>query len=1275
MWWLLLSAGVSFVVSLATYALLPRREQFTSPAGIGDFSLPTAEEGREIPVLFGTRDQEGANVVWYGDLKVDKIGGDLPGHFYSLGAHLVLCHGPIDGVSGIDFDGLPAWRGFAPYRQGYSNFPVTINAGTLFGGRTEDGGVSGRVDFLFGGDNQAPTPYMQKHLDGADTPGFRGVVSAVFNQLYIGTNPRLAPVSFRVQRVALRQNGIPQWYVERAAITDLAPNEERTVFILFDVSVHMDSPIRNTPYTRRTYVYEGIKRALDYLASSPTTSQRTRIYLVGFGGPLVNSLYTKTDTANNADALKAWIDQNADAFLSGANYASAMHYVRQTVFDENLSNVRVYFISNGIPRESINETGNPREIANAAVTARNSLLAGDPKATVRGIRIDRATDPKDPDSRNTGFRSDTNWIGWLDTTGEEILKLDGTSADDLAQAIVSDLLHETHSDMNPVHIIRECLTDPVWGMGYAETDIDDQSFAQAAHVLFDESFGISLIWDKQLTIENFIQEILKYIDAALYVDRETGRFKVKLIRGDYAQSELPTLGVDQIVKVDNVSRPSYGELVNTVTVNFWDAKTGKTSTVTAHDTALIQSFGSVVSKTVEYPGITNETLALNVAQRDLRILSSMQLSCTVHCDRSAFAFNVGDVFRLVWPDISDQALVMRVTAINLGDSRSNTIKISATEDVFSYPVVSTVHPIPPPPPAEVPPPIQIVVIPTKVINVPWGLTATQKGSSWALRATQGNPDMSQIMTIVGHTQEYTLRGIVAKGEELGYVSVTSFEGSSNALTALPINALQTEVEITDAVIVGDVREGSLALLGDEFVRVDSIKDNIVMLGRGVLDTPATEHAEGARLFFLDQNFGVVPSEHSAGEKLGIKVEAVAATTRVGMGAAEAIEHTFEARASKPYPPGYVQIALEDNGPFHPFVSRIRPISSNFWIKWNHRNRFEIRDELVDVWDPYTFSRENGVTYTVRITYPDTPGTFPITVPDCIDSLGVWVPPDIQDDHRIVMEIRAVLGDLESLPLVHTVTIGDPLPSEIAASLLQKVAHWWPMHDPPGLVVSDAHGDQALRVEDFGTPGEIVFQAPSLLSDFRLPPYGFSLDITDYGYLYSNLVDKSIVNGSFTIAGWLQLAENVYESMIFAELDASFNANIYVTYVGNSHVELVLFTEYDIIVHTVQTDFIVPGVPAFVAFVVDAQENRLKVYGRNPTQPFLMVADLPLSAYPIVPALDTDLSWRVGGVPEWGYAGALAVQEIAFYRDALTEQETELLSQAYLYLELVTLANS
>lgn len=68
-WWYI----IIFIVALVIGVAMQPKAQTVKPAGLGDFVAPTAEEGREIPVLFGTRDIEGPNIVWYGQLKVVPI--------------------------------------------------------------------------------------------------------------------------------------------------------------------------------------------------------------------------------------------------------------------------------------------------------------------------------------------------------------------------------------------------------------------------------------------------------------------------------------------------------------------------------------------------------------------------------------------------------------------------------------------------------------------------------------------------------------------------------------------------------------------------------------------------------------------------------------------------------------------------------------------------------------------------------------------------------------------------------------------------------------------------------------------------------------------------------------------------------------------------------------------------------------------------------------------------------------------------------------------------
>ena len=62
-----------FIISLLVCYTMTPKVAAPKPASLSDFSLPTAEPGGCIPVIFGTRLISSPNVVWYGDLKYTPI--------------------------------------------------------------------------------------------------------------------------------------------------------------------------------------------------------------------------------------------------------------------------------------------------------------------------------------------------------------------------------------------------------------------------------------------------------------------------------------------------------------------------------------------------------------------------------------------------------------------------------------------------------------------------------------------------------------------------------------------------------------------------------------------------------------------------------------------------------------------------------------------------------------------------------------------------------------------------------------------------------------------------------------------------------------------------------------------------------------------------------------------------------------------------------------------------------------------------------------------------
>lgn len=72
LFWMAVSTAISLGVA---YLMAPKppKPRHAVPAGLEQFDVPTAEEGRPVQVLFGSRYVTGPNIVWYGDLKCEPV--------------------------------------------------------------------------------------------------------------------------------------------------------------------------------------------------------------------------------------------------------------------------------------------------------------------------------------------------------------------------------------------------------------------------------------------------------------------------------------------------------------------------------------------------------------------------------------------------------------------------------------------------------------------------------------------------------------------------------------------------------------------------------------------------------------------------------------------------------------------------------------------------------------------------------------------------------------------------------------------------------------------------------------------------------------------------------------------------------------------------------------------------------------------------------------------------------------------------------------------------
>lgn len=506
------------------------------------------------------------------------------------------------------------------------------------------------------------------------------------------------------------------------------------------------------------------------------------------------------------------------------------------------------------------------------------------------------------------------------------------------------------------HILYECLTNAAWGMGYPSASIDDASFRAAADTLAAEGFGLNLIWLQQSKIEQFVREVLDHIGGVLTTSPSTGRFVLKLVRADYAVANLPVLDPTNVIELESFQRAAWGETTNELVLVYTKPDTFKDTSITVQDLANIQAQGAVVSQTRRYPGITSDSLAARVALRDLAAVSTPLAKVRLKVNRKAWNLYPADVFKLVWPPLGIEGLVMRIAAIDGGTLTQGAISIDAVEDVFGLPAAS--YTAPQPPGWVDPVPAPSAANPRRLTEAPyWDIARTMSASELAyldttdcfLQTLGGRPAPGainyEIHSKTSSASTYNERG---QGEFAPHAVLASDIGQAVTSTL----TYHSEVDI-DLVAVG-----SYAYLNDEAVAITAINASAKTLtvNRGVLDTVPVAHAAGSRIWFADGFQGIDPTEYAVGETINVRLLTVTGKGTLALASAPTDSLAMNRRQNRPYPPGNLKI----NGAAYPSV-----VKGDLAISWSHRDRLSQTVSLT-AQNAGNIGPESGVTYTLRI---------------------------------------------------------------------------------------------------------------------------------------------------------------------------------------------------------------------------------------------------------------------------------------------------------------------
>lgn len=873
------------------------------------------------------------------------------GYRYYMDLHFGVCYGPVDRVRRLFAGDREAWSG-----DQTATGQIQISKPSLFGGDEKEGGLKGTLDVMMGGSMQTLPSTVAAKLPNP-SPAFRGVLSLFYSGQVSANNPYIKPIAPQVERILSGWHGGTAWYAAKAVIGSVTNSNALTLIqSAFTSSDSRDAWADISAYSAAVSGYtQNVVDGVGYVLNSSNSSPEE--YLIYQGGQVPSAITFEffvfvESTGNYGEAIFSIQLPSSSSIIFGVGGAAQRAFL-------NLGAGVVYGASNDGAQLS------------GRVHVSMQFSGGIMCLHINGVKVHQQS------FNLVAAASFQAIIGGSGYTGDAPMQYTVDSFRVRGEAVYGsgnftppavlpapDASGSTgFRSMNPAHIIYECLTNPVWGMGYPTQTIGS-TFAAAADALFAEGFGLCLLWNRQDEIGAFVRTVLDHIGAVLYVDPKTGLFELKLLRADYNVQSLPVFGPNNVAALESFQRVGYGDTVNEVTVVYRDAETNRDSLVTVQNLANVQAQGAVIGKTVQYPGIPSASLALRAAQRDLLALSTPLAKVRLRVNREAWALAPGQVFALEWPKLGITTIVMRVLGINYGELRDGTIEIDAAEDVFGLPASSYAAQEPPgwSEPSVSPTPVTRQA----AIEVPYRVLVSELTSA-ELAALDTD---SAYLAILAAQPAAAAQGfdIYSRVGSAGFEQRAAGAFVAAARLAASIGPTTTLISLENAANLDFVAVGSLAVIGSgrsaEWVMVTAIDTGApsVTVSRGILDTVPKAHADETQVFFGDGREAPEGIERATSETVDFKLATKTGGGTLDISLASQISATAEQRQHRPYAPGNFRIA----GQAYP-ASLTDTVPT---ITWAHRSRLQQTAGYIEQ-NAGNIGPEDGTTYCVEMRNADT----------------------------------------------------------------------------------------------------------------------------------------------------------------------------------------------------------------------------------------------------------------------------------------------------------------
>lgn len=817
----------------------------------------------------------------------------------------------IEKLIAINFDNRK-WVVHDPLKHPPNLLPVL--EGNLFG--EDEGGVSGNIDIHFGYPDQEPNAEYQKYfplVSGYPYQSylvFRGLnvgqtLSTSPHGFYLGNSGYMKEMLLWVKRTRVRNDGRGQWYETRqdgAIVCEIGSYQK----------------ISNTTKSKIPYA--------DFTYKTGVTT----------GNNEINYGIVHNEKIADFERLRAAVN------MGGAGGAS----------DDEEQKIKAGYQLDFSPDSKLKIIIETSRVGSESVTSSGNILGYEKRI-------------KGKDRLIYEYIVDAGYFEFIFTV----------SAFNSVSAFIEYVTIESypfdyipnneHPDINPIHKIREILTDDT-AMGKPESDMNDANFMKAADRIYDEGLGISWAIDEKSCIDA-IEELCYHIEAGVRVNRQTGLYEMVLFRDDWFSEEEVHDIAENKIKHLSLEIMNSDDIVNQLNVTYYDRERIKNSAFSVYENGSILTMGHVNAESVDFPYFMNMRNAEVVANWKLKQFSTPAWSGSFATGwREARKWNRYDLIRLPWSKKWNGTILVRIMKINLGNGTDNTVTIDFEEIVpYSGEMNTSIvadeslnQGTLPPQPCQYEP-----------FELPYYLVLKELGQRRVDDELAYESNFGLVGVVAEKPQSNSIYAIMmthdgTEGEE--WTRAATIDYSPTADLDQMISKTATSFTVKNRKNLTDLPKGTLIKCGSdwigapgEFMVLQSIDvyTGVITVKRGALDTLPQPWDSNVKLYFCGNEVDFDETGYVLGDE--VLVSALTTTPSGVLEQKGSIPVEIQARAIRPYPPANVKF----NGIYFP---ETHLVTRDLVIEWADRNRLQQTDgELLGFYDAGV-TVEPGTTYSYEL---------------------------------------------------------------------------------------------------------------------------------------------------------------------------------------------------------------------------------------------------------------------------------------------------------------------